>query len=229
MTAHCWVQHRCFPKWYGDSVKGLKLNQEQVECILSTPFGHFLNFPYMYVDNQLLDDLCMSFLGNQTFKIGDVAVQLTIEHIVQILGVPNGTLEIKGKDDKIVEGNTFKKRIFGDEKITIKRDDIVAKLHKLIEEKQNNTSDIVKLWILLLFATLLFPQSGYTLSSNLIGYVEDGDGLERYNWAEAILRKIFANMAKCSDVVKKRKQGERASVYLTGCTMALCVSINSIK
>ena len=77
-----------------DAIRGLNLNQEHVECILRTPFGHFLNFPYMYVDNQLLDDLCMAYLGNETFRIGGVAVRLTIENIAQILGVPNAQIEI---------------------------------------------------------------------------------------------------------------------------------------
>ena len=225
-ATHCWVQHRCFPKWYRDSVRGLNLNEEHVHCILRTPFDHFLNFPYMYVDNQLLDDLYMSYLGNETFRIGGVAVQVTIENIVQILRVPNGKFEIKSKDDKIEEGNKFKLRIFGNEKVTIKRDDLVAKIKELNEKGNNNTSDIVKLWILLLFATLLLPQSGYTLSSNLIGYIEDEETLDNYDWAETILKKIFANMSKCSKVVRKRKHGEKASSYVTGCTMALCVSLN---
>ena len=100
-ATHCWVQHRCFPKWYRDSVRGLNFTDKHVNSILRTPFGHFLNFPYMYVDNQLLDDLCMSYLGNETFRIGGVAVQLTIDNIVQILGVPNGPIEIKSKDNKL--------------------------------------------------------------------------------------------------------------------------------
>ena len=142
------------------------------------------------------------------------------------MGVPNGPIEIKSKDDKVEEGNNFKLRIFGNKKVTIKRDDLVAKIKELIQQGNNNSSDIVKLWILLLFATLLYPQSGYTLSSNLIGNIEDGSAVDNYNWAQTILNKIFANMSRCSDVVKKRKQGEKASSYLTGCTMALCVSLN---
>ena len=131
----------------------------------------------------LLDDLCMSYLGNETFRIGGVAVQLTTDNIVQILGVPNGPIEIKSKDDKLEEGNKFKIRIFGNEKVTIKSDDLVSKLQELIHQGNNDSSDIVKLWILLLFATLLYPQSSYTLSSNLIGYIEDGSALDNYNWA----------------------------------------------
>ena len=57
----------------------------------------------MNVDNQLLDDLCYQYLANETFQIGGVAVLLTTSNIIQILGIPNGPLEIKTKDEKVVE------------------------------------------------------------------------------------------------------------------------------
>ena len=225
IAAHSWIQHRCFPNWYREAVRGLNLTQVHVDLILSTPFGHLLNFPYMNVDNQLIDDLCYNYLENETFKIGGVVVSLTTSNIIQILGLPNGPLQIKSKDEKVVETNNFKNRLFGNVKIALKRDDIVNKKQNLLEDNtKDNTKDIVKLWILLLLASLLLPQFGYTLSSHLIGYIEANDPLDSYNWADTIKHKLFANMKKCSEVVRKRKAGEKATSYLTGCTMALCVS-----
>ena len=41
--------------------------------------------------------------GQVCFEIGGVAVSLTTSNIIQILGIPNGLLEIKTKDEKVVE------------------------------------------------------------------------------------------------------------------------------
>ena len=107
--------------------------------------------------------------------IGGLGVRMTSGNLFQILEIPKGMKEINEKVNLNMRETDYKRNC-------LKRDDILEKLKDTLNKNnKENTNDVVKLWILLLLATLLVPQIRYFLDLHYIGYVDDLGSLHEYS------------------------------------------------
>ncbi|KMZ73967.1 hypothetical protein ZOSMA_138G00040 [Zostera marina] len=84
--------------------------------------------------------------------------------------------------------------------------------------------DIVRLWIIFLFITILGCKNSYRIGKKMLDYVDNLGFLEEYNWAAYIREVLFLKMETCRDSVLRRRQTASASIeYLDGCILVLMV------
>lgn len=78
------IDHKCFFVYVRKVISELNLIEEVKRSIKSTPFGHFLDCPAMWVDSALLDDICGHWVEGKKFQFGGDNGQV-LEVIVETL------------------------------------------------------------------------------------------------------------------------------------------------
>lgn len=80
----------------------------------------------------------------------------------------------------------------------------------------NNNKDVVRLILLILFSTFLLPNSGMTISWDLVNNYQDLDKIGEYGWGKAI-----ENYLTKSIKALKGKKNEQGSHAMGGCAVLI--------
>lgn len=94
----------------------------------------------------------------------------------------------------------------------------VAKVCEVKEVVEKNNKDIVRLILLMLFITLLFPSARSTISWDLVKYCDELEKIEKYEWAKAV--KNFLNKS-IKTLKRKGRRNEQGSSDITRCVKCL--------
>ncbi|KMZ66878.1 hypothetical protein ZOSMA_283G00010 [Zostera marina] len=110
----------------------------------------------------------------------------------------------------------------------LKRDVVSLTMSVILKKKKEmndeDEDDIVRLWIIFLFITILGCKNSYRIGKKMLDYVDNLGFLEEYNWAAYIREVLFLKMETCRDSVLRRRQTASASIeYLDGCILVLMV------
>ncbi|KMZ73694.1 hypothetical protein ZOSMA_143G00160 [Zostera marina] len=110
--------------------------------------------------------------------------------------------------------------------VDMKRDVVSLTMSVILEKKKemndDDEDDIVRLWIIFLFITILGCKNSYRIGKKMLDYVDNLGYLEEYNWAAYIREVLFLKMEICRDSVLRRRKTDSASKeYLDGCILVL--------
>ena len=98
------------------------------------------------------------------------------------------------------------------------RDAIKANLLRLIHSKDGEEETFVKLFVVYLITTILFPNTSLTALTSVTRYAHDLASLGRYAWAHATHRWLMADVRTTAAGVQLRCKGKSMTVgYLKGC------------
>ncbi|KMZ63849.1 hypothetical protein ZOSMA_393G00010 [Zostera marina] len=82
--------------------------------------------------------------------------------------------------------------------------------------------DVVRLWIIYLFITILGCKNSYRIGKKILDYVDNLGFLEEYNWAAYIRDVLFLKMKICrNSVLHRRVTNCGSKEYLDGCILVL--------
>ncbi|XP_051121608.1 uncharacterized protein LOC127245008 [Andrographis paniculata] len=182
-----------------------------------TPFGHFMDCPKMKFPWHRLVALVNSFSSeSMSFKIGsDIELPFEVEEYSVVLG-----LHAKGvyvTENTSVESEWFV-RIFGSKPRSVTRGQVLQKLREALLQglEPLSVADVARLFIMFVFANILFCSANYSVPLFLLPYVEDLSAIGDYAWGPASHRYLLKSI---SDF----KSGKK---YLTGCTAGLLAWFN---
>ncbi|XP_048442388.1 uncharacterized protein LOC125478309 [Pyrus x bretschneideri] len=195
------------------NVLKLKIQEEHRDIIKGTPFWGLFK---AYDGGLVSDDMCRKTYvdiiriincfnaGTSEFKFGDRCEKLTGFEVEELLGLPNfgRDINLNKRCSKSEEG--FIKRNFKTvDRVT--RQNIESAMITIVTGKtQQNREDFVCLMCLHLCITLLFCNSGSTISWNIASRCQDVQTMAGYNWAKAtsdcLQKQLVKNCGKPSHV-----------------------------
>ncbi|KAK1257186.1 hypothetical protein QJS04_geneDACA024912 [Acorus gramineus] len=169
-----------------------------------TPFGHFLKMPSLLCERTILEESCGVWeKGRKGFKLGNSIIPFKVSDCALILGLSShGEIVDFEKDGECTE---LQKRFFDKSPPTTKN--IVRHLQRLmLYEIGGALEDFMKMMVLLLFSTVLFPQTNFAIPIQLLRYVDEIERLGDYAWADAVHRFLIKHIPDASDRVRSKKK-----------------------
>ncbi|KAK1293831.1 hypothetical protein QJS10_CPA16g00634 [Acorus calamus] len=93
----------------------------------------------------------------------------------------------------------------------------------VVKDDEKSAKDFGKLFLLHIFATVLFYRSNYTCSLELVDIVEDLDNLGQYAWAKAVHIDIMKSLRRSSRNLERAGGSDAldGKGYFSGCAIAL--------
>ena len=200
------------------------LSDTDLAMISNSPFNQFFDLPRSRVNVYVLDTIIGNYLGENSFLVNGEKMDFTKDKFVEILGLPTGieSIEINYNIEDTLEI----------EKLFPSKDNIVRwEIKKVIEKVMCDRSHLspnvlVKLWLLFVLVAYLLPDSSCSIPKGLFAYVNNFEEIGKYDWASFTYDMLFKNIKTCHNRIKQReKTSRKATTYLFGCSMALCVSV----
>jgi len=212
------VSTRCFPKALADSFKpgekSLALRDIHSPIASNTPFFHFANIPAIGGERVRLTHLCRHWVSGTSFKFRGVKLEFTPEDVAILLGLPKRGLELTTGELQIAGDCTILTRYFDGRSPTV--DQIKSKMLE-IRENDELAEDYVRLWVMYIFAALLFTDGWQRAPIHVNVLVDNLEELNNYDWPTAIHRYT------AEGIYRFRKAGGNTT-YLKGCPVLLTVS-----
>ena len=231
-----YIQYRCsilaflkFMVKYKDIV-----TDERMELLELTPFGKLIAaFRNGRIEENHVkkSDVALTMLlqaydvKTERFIFCGKRLRISPKDVCQILGLPERG-EIPPRPGKGAYQSTFVDEYFvGLDRIkkTSIEDALDIAADKICKGKKavdKNNKDVVRLILLMLFSTFLFPNAGMTISWDLVKNCEDLDKIGEYGWGKAI-----ENFLTKSIKALKGKKNEQGSHAMGGCAVLILVSI----
>ncbi|KAB2597275.1 hypothetical protein D8674_000195 [Pyrus ussuriensis x Pyrus communis] len=183
------------------NVLKLKIQEEHRDIIKGTPFWAMM-CRKTYVD--IIRIINCFIVETSEFKFGDRCEKLTGFEVEELFGLPNfgRDINLNERCSKFEEG--FIKRNFKTvDRVT--RQNIESAMITIVTGKtQQNREDFLCLMCLHLCITLLFCNSGSTISWNITSCCQDVRTMAGYNWAKAtsdcLQKQLVKNFGKPSHV-----------------------------
>ncbi|KAG9444524.1 hypothetical protein H6P81_015864 [Aristolochia fimbriata] len=156
---------------------------------------------------------------DKCFQIGDKSLPLKPSDVSIILG-----LSMHGKmvdDEFILSESSTLNDLFGNGAISIAE---IEMKRKQLAAKDDETVDTVKVLVLYMFVSVLFPVTSTPSAKRFGLFLDDFDNLMGYAWANAVHRFLV----KCLDHVhgrlhSMRQDKKQTKVFLNGCAVVLQV------
>ncbi|KAK1311228.1 hypothetical protein QJS10_CPA08g01048 [Acorus calamus] len=214
---------RCYPTKFLKIVQKLELQERHMKAMNRTPFGHFLKMPNLLCERTILEESCGVWeKGRKGFKLGNSIIPFKVSDCALILGLSShGDIVDFEKHGECTE---FQKRFF--DKSLPTTNVIVRHLQRLMYEELGPLEDFTKMMVLLLFSTVLFPQTNFSLPIQLLSYVDEIERLQDYAWADAVHRFLIKHIPDASDRVRRKKRGESQTAgYINGCAILINVFV----
>ncbi|KAK1291739.1 hypothetical protein QJS10_CPB17g00365 [Acorus calamus] len=189
---------RCYPTKFLKIVQKLELQERHMKAMNRTPFGHFLKMPNLLCERIILEESCAVWeKGRKGFKLGNSIIPFKVSDCALILGLSSyGDIVDFEKHGECTE---FQKRFF--DKSLPTTNVIVRHLQRLMYEELGPLEDFTKMMVVLLFSTVLFPQTNFSLPIQLLSYVDEIERLQDYAWADAVHRFLIKHIPDASDRV----------------------------
>lgn len=234
-----------------------KLNEHHIRLLAKTPFLHFFGFPKgTEVNNAILHQILLMWDGKGSFifKTGSGAsttahsLKFTADEVALVMGLSTEGKPVQYKRECVTVYG-LRTRHFGRGTGEITRRELEDAIVKAVDdtslcsEINNKVADVVRLLVLYLFTTILFPQSTGNVPIHMFDVAENLKKLKFLNWSESVHQMLMDNIphnaAWCKlkkdgeevvvessqeEVSKKKKKPKKASGTMPGCALALIVS-----
>ena len=231
-----YIQYRCSIVAFLKFMTKYKhlITPERMKLLESTPFGKLIaafnngriEEKHVKKSDVALTTLLQAYdVKTSRFIFCGKRLRISPKDVCQVLGLPEkgempprlgkGAYRSKFIDDYFAGLDRIKKTSIEDA-LDITTDQI-CKGKKAVDK---NNKDVVRLILLMLFATLLFPNAGMTISWDLVKNCEDLDKIGEYGWGTAV-----ENFLTKSIKALKGKKNERGSHAMGGCAVLILVSI----
>lgn len=226
-----------------------KLNEVHIRSLAKTPFLHLFGFPISTeVNNAVLHQILLMWDGKGSFifKTGSGpsstshTLKFTPDEVAIVMGLSTDGKPVQYKRD-CVTVYALRSRHFQQYSGEITRKQLEDAIVRSIDN--GPPEDVVRLLVLYLFTTILFPQTTGNVPIHMFGIAEDLKQLKFYNWSESVYQMLMDNIPHNSAWCKLKKTGEEVVVdssqeelsnkkrkpkklsgTLPGCALALVVS-----
>ena len=210
------------------NVDKVVLNCEEIELLESTPFAEFFKLKEMKLLPTLISSLIKVWSGvDKGFTLGDdVLVPFTLKDVKKISGLPCGGKKLFANRGA---GRGWADKYFGSTLIQDK--DILGKLKELMASgsRVECQEDIVRLYILYMFATILFANANNRLESRWCHTVEKLNKLEEYDWADAVYKHLLLSIESVSNKYRSYSNtGKKGTFHVNGAAFILQVCVSSL-
>jgi hypothetical protein len=205
------ISTRCFPKSlaesFKDGEKSLALRDIHSPLASKTPFFHFANIPAIGAERVRLTHLCRHWVSGTTFSFGGVKLEFTPEDVAVLIGLPKRGLEVTTGEVQNVAACSILNRYFKGRSPTV--DEIKS---KMLEVRGNDelAEDYVRLWVMYIFAALLFTDGCQRAPRDVNVLVDNLDELKEYDWPTAVHRETAEGISRFRNARDK-------TTYLKGC------------
>ncbi|XP_020101446.1 uncharacterized protein LOC109719282 [Ananas comosus] len=197
------------------------MSDEQMALLKTTPFFSYLDLPPIKQDLVLVDCL-LSFWDEERrgIRIGETFLPFSPEKISILIGLPAEGEPIEWQS-KSVKSSTLDKYFDGDYRHADR-----SKLRHILysiagQNGEEMAADFARIFILYVFATVLFPTSHYIVPKAIYRYIDDVHRIGEYAWGHAVCNYLVSSISRASPRVKHRNSGqERLAGYIDGCTIA---------
>jgi hypothetical protein len=85
---------------------------------------------------------------------------------------------------------------------------------------KKSIEDFVRLFVLLVFSTILFPTNNYRPPHTLFVYVDNVKELSHYGWGEAVFAYLVPSITAAKEELERRPTSMN---YMDGCVVGLLV------
>ncbi|XP_039137837.1 uncharacterized protein LOC120275360 isoform X2 [Dioscorea cayenensis subsp. rotundata] len=194
------------------------MSQRHWEIIRMTPFSPLLDLHPIVQERGLLDGILQLFDDpTNTFKIGKSHVTFRPEDVSLILGLPCYGTVVKFKRQKPL--SEFEEKYLKTSKDR-QRDNIKKKLMEIVHHRSEE--NFVKLLVVYIMASFLFPHTTSSAPSWVGQYVDQLYTMGQYAWALAVHKFLMDGVPKAARCVKARRSDRKINTgYLRGCVIAL--------
>jgi hypothetical protein len=214
------VMTRCAPRYLhklfnGEKNKpGLKALMQEIhhEELRKTPFYHFLDIPDMLISSTFLVNVLRRWdVESGRIKLGGKFLKLSAIEMSVILGLPAG--------GKYVDFDTkSKSKIFKE----ADRKELETKVQQLVlRTDEEGLANFRRSYILLIFATLLFPTTTFRGPKEILVYADNLEEVGLYDWGRAAHEWLTTHIAEAKAQLQRP---EIPQAYVQGCIIALLVS-----
>lgn len=236
-----------------------KLNEKHIKLLARTPFLHLFAFPNpTEVNNVILHQILLLWDGKGSFifktengpSCTSHTLKFTADEVAIVMGLSLDGKPVPYKRDCVTVYG-LRRRYFGEGTGEITRRELEDAIVKAIDDEnteEENEEEVIRLLVLYLFTTILFPQSTRNVSIHMFSIAEDLKRLKFFNWGQSVYDMLMDNIphnaAWCKlkksgeeevvessqeETSKKRRKPKKASGTLPGCALALIVSQNLLS
>ena len=193
---------------------GKKATRSQMAAVRRLPFGHFMTAPKKKISAAMVESLARCYdPERRAFVLGsDVTVEFKPEEFSCVLGLKYAANAVHPK--LVLESSTVN-RLFGGKARNVNRRQIISNMSS-IAGKRDRKGDFARLYVLLVFNCLLFPDSNQGTPPFVVHYVDKLDGIWEYAWGDACYRFL-------EESIRRFREGKTEHT-IQGCTFGLLVS-----
>lgn len=216
-------------------VKKTIVSTERMKLLQSTPFGKMIaafqngTIEEQYVkksDHALTLILQAYDVKTDTFTFCGKKFRISTKDVCQILGLPKGGALLPMPKKGAYHSAFIDYYFPGLHRI--KKSDVEKALNRAVakdcqgkEAVEEKDKDVVRLILLILFITILFPNAGSSLSWDLVKHCDDLEQIGEYGWAKPVENFL----RKSIQALKKGTKNEQGSHSMGGCAVLILVSI----
>ena len=189
------------------------------EIIRRTPFAALTEIEAVLQERTLLDSLLQRFDDRSNkFRIGASLVSFRPQDVALILGlrcVGDAVVFHKKKPRSAFESRFLSKAYERN------KDSIKKTLEQVVRER-GEEENFVKLLMVYLMGTILFPNTSCSVPVWIVDYVDDLPAMGRFAWAQATHKWIMEDVPQAAARVQARCAGNKTNTgYVKGCSVAL--------
>nr|GMD39998.1 Aminotransferase-like mobile domain containing protein [Ipomoea batatas]GME09498.1 Aminotransferase-like mobile domain containing protein [Ipomoea batatas] len=186
-----------------------KLSEAQKEAVRRAGFGNLLLIPNQMLCKNLLVELMERWnCDKSAFVLPHGEITISLMDVVLILG-----LRVTGNPVSIGDNTPFLNLERGYGAVLWNRKITVASVEERLESLgETDDDDFLRLFLLYMFGTLLFPTTNGKIDSRYVYLLRDVDNVDQFAWGSAVLEDLFYWLSK-----RKRDNVQ----YVGGCLIFL--------
>ncbi|XP_031102618.1 uncharacterized protein LOC116006405 [Ipomoea triloba] len=186
-----------------------KMTEAQREAVRRAGFGNLLLIPNQMLCKNLLVELMERWnCDKSAFVLPHGEITISLMDVVLILG-----LRVTGNPVSIGDNTPFLNLERGYGAVLWNRKITVASVEERLESLgETDDDDFLRLFLLYMFGTLLFPTTNGKIDSRYVYLLRDVDNVDQFAWGAAVLEDLFYWLSK-----RKRDNVQ----YVGGCLILL--------
>ena len=202
------------------------MNQKHLDLINSGPFKNFLHTPRDLSMSKACLSTCIKLwdVEHNGMRVGvqNTLVRFNASEVSIILGLPiEGTVVDFDERSVKLSLTSILTKYLGGSHWDAHRVVIRIKLFEIVSSDDDATvRDFYKMWVALLFATVLFPASNNSVPRPLYPYIDNLDTHSRVAWGTAVYDFLLRRINNIASSLRQKKM----LAHLDGCCIALNVS-----
>ena len=193
------------------------MKEEEKNVFQRTPFGHFLSFPHVTTDNEILGWFIEHFDATEVgLRIATGVVPFTVEDVALLLG-----LRAHGQ-------RVDMEAMYVEKRDGVNLDNTQLLGHLTATSKMGEEEEHVRLLISMIFNHFLFFDGSLRSKAWYTKHLKNLNRLKRYAWANAVHTFLVEGLEEAQRDLSRRRLSANFSMkqgYVYGCVAVLQVSI----